>query len=128
MTFDAIVLGLGAMGSAAAYHLASRGKRVLGIEQFTSPHDKGSSHGGSRIIRQAYWEGADYIPLVRRAYELWRGLEKDGATRLLHITGGLFLGSRHGDLVSRSAADVLREAERLHRRVREVLHTLRGAG
>ena len=104
MTFDAIVLGLGAMGSAAVYHLASRGKRVLGIEQFTSPHDKGSSHGSSRIIRQAYWEGADYIPLVQRAYELWRGLEKDSGARLLHITGGLFLGSPHGDLVSRSIA------------------------
>jgi sarcosine oxidase len=104
MTFDAIVLGLGAMGSAAAFHLASRGKSVLGVEQFTSPHDKGSSHGGSRIIRQAYWEGADYIPLVQRAYDLWRRLEKDSATRLLHITGGLFLGSRHGDLVSSSIA------------------------
>ena len=94
MTFDVIVLGLGAMGSAAAYHLASRGQRVLAIEQFTSPHDKGSSHGGSRIIRQAYWEGADYIPLVQRSYELWRALEKDSGARLLHITGGLFLGSR----------------------------------
>lgn len=104
MTFDVIVAGLGAMGSAAAYHLASRGKRVLGIEQFTSPHDRGSSHGGSRIIRQAYWEGADYIPLVQRAQELWRRLEKDSGARLLHIIGGLFLGSRDGNLVSRSVA------------------------
>jgi sarcosine oxidase len=62
MHFDVIVLGLGAMGSAAAHHLAQRGKRVLGIEQFTSPHDRGSSHGGSRMIRQAYWESPDYIP------------------------------------------------------------------
>jgi sarcosine oxidase len=104
MAFDAIVLGLGAMGSAAAYHLALRGKRVLGIEQFTSPHDKGSSHGGSRIIRQAYFESPDYIPLVLRAYELWRRLEVDAGARLLHITGGLTLGSPEGELVSRTVA------------------------
>ena len=99
MVFDAIILGLGAMGSAAAYHLAQRGKRVLGFEQFTSPHDKGSSHGGSRIIRQAYWEGAEYIPLVQRSYELWRQLEKDTGMRLVNITGLLVVGSRDGELV-----------------------------
>ncbi len=82
MAYDVIVLGLGAMGSAAAQHLAARGKRVLGIEQFTSPHDKGSSHGGSRMIRQAYFESPDYIPLVLRAYELWRKVERDTGTRL----------------------------------------------
>lgn len=104
MHFDVIVLGLGAMGSAAAHHLARRGKRVLGIEQFTSPHDRGSSHGGSRMIRQAYWESPDYIPLVMRAYELWRKLERDANTQLLHITGGMNIGSRDGDLVTRSIA------------------------
>jgi sarcosine oxidase len=104
MTFDVIILGLGAMGSAAAYHLARRGKRVLGIDQFTSPHNRGSSHGGSRMIRQAYWESPDYIPLVLRAYDLWRRLEKDTDTRLLHITGGMNIGSRDGDLVTRSIA------------------------
>jgi len=102
MSYDVIVLGLGAMGSAAALHLAERGKRVLGIEQFTSPHDKGSSHGGSRMIRQAYFESPDYIPLVLRAYELWRKLERDSGTRLLHITGGLNIGSRDGELVKRT--------------------------
>jgi sarcosine oxidase len=102
MGFDVIVLGLGAMGSAATYHLARRGKRVLGIEQFTSPHDRGSSHGGSRIIRQAYWESPEYIPLVLRAYELWRELERDAGTRLMEITGGLILGTPECDLVSRS--------------------------
>lgn len=102
MTYDVIVLGLGAMGSAAAQHLAERGKRVLGIEQFTSPHDKGSSHGGSRMIRQAYFESPDYIPLVLRAYELWRRLEKDAGTRLLHITGGMNIGSGDGELVKRT--------------------------
>src|SRR6516225_9772961 len=104
MPFDAIILGLGAMGSAAAHHLAQRGKRVLGIEQFSSPHDQGSSHGGSRMIRQAYWENPDYIPLVLRAYELWRKLERDTNTQLLHITGGMNIGSRDGDLVTRTIA------------------------
>ena len=92
------------MGSAAALHLAERGKRVLGIEQFTAAHDLGSSHGGSRMIRQAYFESPDYIPLVLRAYELWRKLEKDTGTRLLHITGGLNIGSRDGELVTRTIA------------------------
>lgn len=104
MTWDAIILGLGAMGSATLYHLAQRGKRVLGIEQFNSPHDQGSSHGGSRIIRQAYWEGAEYIPLVARAFELWRRLERDTGSDLLHITGGTAIGNRDGKLVSRTIA------------------------
>jgi len=99
-----IVLGLGAMGSAAAYHLAARGVRVLGIEQFTSPHDKGSSHGSSRIIRQAYHESPDYIPLVLRAYELWRKLEAEAGARLLHITGGLTLGAADGQMVPHTVA------------------------
>lgn len=103
-TFDVIVLGLGAMGSAAAYHLASRRARVLGIEQFTSPHDKGSSHGGSRMIRQAYFESPSYIPLVLRSYDLWRKLESDFGAKLLHITGGLTLGASGGELVSRTVA------------------------
>ncbi len=104
MAYDVIVLGLGAMGSAAAQHLAERGKRVLGIEQFTAAHDQGSSHGGSRMIRQAYFESPDYIPLVLRAYELWRKIERDTGTRLLHITGGVNIGSRDGDLVKRTIA------------------------
>ncbi len=100
MTHDVIVLGLGAMGSAAAQHLAERRKRVLGIEQFISPHDKGSSHGGTRMIRQAYWEGAAYIPLVLRAYELWEKLERDTGAKLLNITGGLILGHENSPLVN----------------------------
>ncbi len=99
MSYDVIVLGLGAMGSAAAQHLAQRGKRVLGIEQFTPPHDKGSSHGGTRMIRQAYWESPAYIPLVLRAYELWDQLERDAGAKLLSITGGLILGSDQSQLV-----------------------------
>ena len=99
MSFDVIILGLGAMGSAAAQHLARQGHRVLGLDQFTPPHDQGSSHGGSRIIRQAYFEGPDYIPLVLRAYELWRDLEREAGTRLIHTTGGLVIGRADGELV-----------------------------
>jgi sarcosine oxidase len=94
-TFDVIVLGLGGMGSAAACHLARRDRRVLGIEQYSPAHDQGSSHGATRIIRQAYWENPAYVPLVRRAYELWEQLQSDAGTELLRITGGLMIG--HAD-------------------------------
>ncbi|HLW60034.1 MAG TPA: N-methyl-L-tryptophan oxidase [bacterium] len=90
--YDAIVVGLGGMGSAAAYHLARRGARVLGLEQFGPAHDRGSSHGGTRVIRQAYWEGPDYVPLVLKAYDLWRALEGESGTSLLTITGALHIG------------------------------------
>jgi sarcosine oxidase len=99
MSYDVIILGLGAMGSAAAQHLAQRRAKVLGVEQFTPPHDKGSSHGGTRMIRQAYWESPDYIPLVLRAYELWERLEQDTGGKLLTISGGLILGSAECQLV-----------------------------
>ena len=99
---DVIVVGLGIMGSAAAQHLASRGKRVLGIDQFAPPHTFGSSHGASRMIRQSYWEHPDYVPLLLRAYELWERLEQDSGADLLHLTGGLVIGSQTGDLVRRS--------------------------
>ena len=91
-TYHTIIIGLGGMGSAAAYHLAKRGKRVLGLEQFTPTHANGSSHGRSRIYRQAYFEGAEYVPLLLRAYENWRELERDSGEALLHLTGGLMLG------------------------------------
>ena len=110
MSHHVIVLGLGAMGSAAAQHLAERHARVLGIEQFTPPHDKGSSHGDTRMIRQAYWESPDYIPLVLRAYELWEKLEHVAGTKLLTITGGLILGSASSQLVQGGIA-----AARAHR-------------
>jgi sarcosine oxidase len=90
--YDVIVIGLGGMGSAAAYHLARRGQRVLGLEKFTPAHDKGSSHGGSRIIRQSYFEDPAYVPLLLRAYELWEELARDSAQEVYRITGGLFLG------------------------------------
>ncbi|HUB29248.1 MAG TPA: N-methyl-L-tryptophan oxidase [Terracidiphilus sp.] len=88
-----IVVGLGAMGSAVTYHLARRGYRVLGLDQFDVPHDKGSSHGITRIIRLAYFEHPSYVPLLLRAYQLWRQLEHDLGSQLLWITGSLDIGA-----------------------------------
>lgn len=104
MSFDAIVAGLGGMGSAATYHLAGRGKRVLGLERHTPAHDRGSSHGESRIIRQAYFEGAAYVPLLFRAYELWERLEREAGEELMTLNGGLMIGPKDGPLVSGSVA------------------------
>jgi len=98
--FDAIVVGLGAMGSSAAYHLAKSGARVLGLEAFSPAHDKGSSHGESRIIRQAYFEDPAYVPLVLRAYRLWKELEAESSRNLLNVTGGVGVGRLQGALVS----------------------------
>ncbi|MCY0881318.1 MAG: N-methyl-L-tryptophan oxidase [Firmicutes bacterium] len=91
-TYDVIVIGLGAMGAAALYHLARRGQQVLGLEQFSPVHAMGSSAGESRIIRQAYFEHPDYVPLVRRAWDLWRDLAKWSGIDLLWETGGLIIG------------------------------------
>jgi sarcosine oxidase len=102
LTHDVIVAGLGGMGSAAAYELAGRAKRVLGLEKFSPAHDRGSSHGRSRIIRQAYFEGAEYVPLLLRAYELWERLGEETGQELMTLTGGLMIGREDGDLVSRS--------------------------
>jgi len=93
VAFDVIVVGLGGMGSATACHLARRGAKVLGLEQFDIPHELGSSHGVTRIIRLAYAEHPNYVPLLRRAYELWRELEDDARERLLFITGGIDAGA-----------------------------------
>ncbi len=90
--YDVIVLGLGGMGSATAYHLARRGSRVLGLEQFGVAHDQGSSHGRTRVIRQAYYEGQDYVPLLFRAYDLWHVLEREAGTKLLTTTGAIYFG------------------------------------
>ncbi len=99
MIYDAIVVGLGGMGSAAAYQLAVRGKRVIGLEQFSPAHDRGSSHGRSRIIRQAYFEDPAYVPLLESAYELWERLERETGEDLMTLTGGLMIGRREGELV-----------------------------
>ena len=104
MSYDAIVAGLGGMGSAAAYHLAARGKRVLGLERHAPVHDRGSSHGESRIIRQAYFEDPAYVPLLLRAYELWEGLERETGRDLMSLVGALMIGPPDGALVSGSVA------------------------
>jgi sarcosine oxidase len=82
-SYDVIVLGVGGMGAATLFELARRGRRVLGLEQFPLVHDRGSSHGQTRIIRRAYYEHPDYVPLVRRAYERWYDLEQLTGRHLL---------------------------------------------
>lgn len=95
--FDVIVVGVGAMGSATTYQLARRGRRVLALERFQIPNQMGSSHGLTRIIRLAYHEGPQYVPLGRRAYRLWRQLEVETGKSLLSITGSVHAG-RPGSL------------------------------
>jgi sarcosine oxidase len=98
-SFDVVVCGLGAMGSAALHHLARRGKRVLGLERYAPGHDRGSSHGRTRIIRLGYFEHPDYVPLLQRAYALWRELESAAGRQLLHVTGIAEIGPPTGVLV-----------------------------
>jgi sarcosine oxidase len=101
-TYDVIVLGIGGMGSATAYHLARRGKRVLGLERFQIPHEMGSSHGLTRIIRLAYYEHPGYVPLLRRSYELWRELQQAAGEQLLYVTGSIDAGEADGEVVQGS--------------------------
>ncbi|MBG6238682.1 monomeric sarcosine oxidase [Mycetocola sp. CAN_C7] len=89
---DVIVIGLGSMGGAAANALAQRGLSVLGLERFWPAHDRGSAHGGTRIIRQSYYEGGEYVPLLRRAYDGWRALEDQSERTLVTLTGGIYIG------------------------------------
>jgi sarcosine oxidase len=91
-SYDVIVLGVGGMGSAACWHLARRGRRVLGLERFDIPHRMGSSHGLTRIIRLAYYESPHYVPLLRRAYENWREAESLFGEQLLFVTGSIDAG------------------------------------
>jgi len=114
--YDAIVIGVGAMGSATCYHLAQRGKRVLGLERFGIPHTRGSSHGYTRIIRLAYYEHPSYVLLLRRAYELWRDIQAVAEEQLLYITGSLDAGPAD-EWVFKGAW----EAARLHDLPHEVL-------
>ena len=92
-TCDILVLGLGAMGSAAAYQLAKRGAKVVGIDRFAPPHSFGSSHGDSRITRLAIGEGAHYTPLAMRSHELWRAIETETGANLMTQSGGLMISS-----------------------------------
>ncbi|MBB4039459.1 sarcosine oxidase [Microvirga flocculans] len=115
-TFDVAVVGLGAMGSAALFNLARQGKRVVGFEQFEPGHDKGSSHGESRIIRLSYFEHPSYVPLARRALEKWRELERDTGETILTVTGVLEAGYPGSPIVSGSL-----DASRQHNLPHEVL-------
>lgn len=108
--FDVIVVGLGAMGAMACWQLARRGVKVLGLEQFGIPNTLGSSSGGSRMIRQLYHEHGDYIPLLLRSYELWEELEHESGQKLLHITGGIYMGEPDCD----SIAGAISTAEQHH--------------
>src|SRR6202171_564955 len=96
LQYDAIVVGIGGMGSATAYHLASRGQRVLGLERFAIPHAMGSSHGITRIIRLAYYEHPSYVPLLQRSFELWRELQAGFGEQLLYVTGSIDAGPPGG--------------------------------
>ena len=106
--YDVIVAGLGAMGSAAAYSLATRGQRVLGIEQFTPAHRLGSSHGGTRIVRKAYFEKPDYVPLLVRAYQLWDELSAAFGSQLFTRCGALMIGAPDSAVVSGTLASARR--------------------
>jgi sarcosine oxidase len=114
--YDAVVIGLGAMGSAALCQLARRGLRVLGLERHQPGHPFGSSHGLTRIIRLGYFEHPSYVPLLRRAYELWRELEAETGRPLLHVTGILELGAPESSVVAGTL-----HAARLHGLPHEVL-------
>ncbi|HEX8038382.1 MAG TPA: N-methyl-L-tryptophan oxidase [Chryseosolibacter sp.] len=107
--YDVIVLGVGSMGSAACWHLARRGQKVLGLEQFDIPHERGSHAGQSRIIRKAYFEHPDYVPLLERAYENWQSFEKETGTRIYHRTGILYFGERENATIRG-----IRTSARLH--------------
>jgi sarcosine oxidase len=103
-TYDVIVIGVGGMGAATCWQLAKRGQRVLGLERFDIPHAMGSSHGVTRIIRLAYYESPAYVPLLKRAFELWREASDAAGESLLITTGSLDAGPRDSDVVNGSLA------------------------
>jgi len=114
--FDVVVAGLGIVGSAAAAELARRGVSVAGLDRGSPPHELGSSHGETRMIREAYFEHPLYVPLVRRSYDGWRELEERSGRRLLFETGGILAGAPGGELVDGALASAARhgiEVERL---------------
>lgn len=99
MIYDVAIVGLGAMGSSSIFELSRRGQRVVGFDAFTPPHARSSSHGETRIIREAYFEDPVYVPLVQRAYDLWDQLELLAGRRLFTKTGGLMLGRPDSSVV-----------------------------
>ena len=125
MQYQTIVLGLGAMGSAAAYQLAKRGQRVLGLDQFVPPHAQGSSHGETRVTRQAIGEGEQYTPLSLRSFDLWREIERETGRDLLTVTGGLIISSpaRVGHNVADFFGNTLAAAKKYH-----IAHEVLAAG
>ncbi|MCO8270701.1 N-methyl-L-tryptophan oxidase [Actinoplanes sp. TRM 88003] len=122
--YDVIVVGLGGMGSAAAFQLAARGQRVLGLEKYGPAHDRGASHGGSRVTRQSYFEGPEYVPLLLRAYDLFDQLATDSGRDVITLTGGLMIGRPDSRTVAGSRASAeqwgleheILDAEELRRR------------
>ena len=105
-SFDVVVCGLGVMGSATLRELSRRGLRALGIDRLAPAHDRGSSHGATRIIRLDYFEHASYVPLLRRAYELWHELEESSGQKLIHITGIVEVGAPDGVLITGVLASI----------------------
>jgi sarcosine oxidase len=103
-TFDVAIIGAGAMGSASTYHLSRSGKKIIVLDRFHPPHGLGSSHGKSRIIREAYFESPMYVPLVQQAYMLWDEMEKESGKKLFLKTGGLMIGSRDQKVFSGASA------------------------
>lgn len=101
---DVLVAGLGVMGSAVAHHAARRGLRVIGLDRFHPPHDRGSSHGETRNIRQAIYESPGYVPLLQRAFDLWEELERESGRSLLRITGRMMMGSPEGRAIAGAIA------------------------
>ncbi|HKE89654.1 MAG TPA: N-methyl-L-tryptophan oxidase [Gemmatimonadales bacterium] len=134
MPYDIILAGLGAVGSSTAVHLSGRGLRVLGLDRFHPPHTMGSSHGGSRVIRETAFEHPRYVPLARRAYENWRRLEAATGTSLLHVTGVLYVGPESEGIVGGTLASArqhgikheILDAAAIARRYPQ-LHELNGA-
>ena len=121
---DVIVVGLGAMGSAALYQLSRRGVKALGIDRFNPPHDRGSSHGDTRITRLALGEGTQYVQFARRSHEIWRELEAATGRSLLQSVGGLIYGSLSHRTQTHGAVDFLKttiEVAKLHRIRHEIL-------
>ena len=98
--FDVIVLGVGSMGSSTCWYLAKRGQKVLGLEQFSTPHENGSHAGQSRIIRKAYFEHPDYVPLLQRAYENWQSIERETGTHIYHRTGIVYFGKKENENIA----------------------------
>src|SRR5580704_14690134 len=115
-SFDVAIIGLGATGSAALAALASRSRRAIGIDRYVPGHDRGSSHGATRVIRLGYFEHPSYVPLLRAAYPLWRELEARSGRSLLTVTGIVEIGAPSSELV----AGTLRSS-RLHGLPHELL-------